>query len=162
MHGLFQGLVGLSRNADRAGWDFNYVKTDITKKTGATTTGLGSLGRRLALGAALVALVSSSGGSIAQTVPDDATPAVGLDIPKNLQIFGKVDPNVRKPTAIVNGAVITGTDIDQRVALLVAARDLKLSPEEMAQYKLLTARQLIDETLQIQQAKTAEVKIAPD
>ncbi|MFX5793938.1 peptidylprolyl isomerase, partial [Acinetobacter baumannii] len=33
---------------------------------------------------------------------------------------------------------------------------------EMAQYKLLTARQLIDETLQIQQAKTAEVKIAPD
>ena len=48
-------------------------------------------------------------------------PQTGLDIPANLQIFGKLDPNVRKPTAIVNGTVITGTDVDQRVALIVAA-----------------------------------------
>ncbi|WP_188447869.1 peptidylprolyl isomerase [Sphingomonas psychrolutea] len=110
----------------------------------------------------MAALVSLTGASLAQTVPDDAMPKSNLNIPENLQVFGKVDPNIRKPTALVNGAVITGTDVDQRVALLVAARDLKLNPAEMAQYKLLITRQLIDETLQIQQAKTAEVKIAPD
>ena len=130
------------------------MKTDITK--------MADIGRTFGLGAAIVALVSLTGASIAQTVPDDALPKTNLNIPENLQVFGKVDPNVRKPTAIVNGAVITGTDVDQRVALLVAARELKLTPAELAQYKLLITRQLIDETLQIQQAKTADVKLAPD
>ena len=133
---------------------FRYVKTDMVKMVGAR--------RALRSGLALVAVAAMAGSSIAQTVPDDSVPRTSLDIPQNLQIFGKVDPNVRKPTAIVNGAVITGTDVDQRVALLVAARGLKLSAEELAQYKLLTVRQLIDETLQIQQAKTAEVKIPPE
>lgn len=120
-------------------------------------------GRGFGIGAAVLALLSPIGASIAQTVPDGETPKVALDIPENLQIFGKVDPNVRKPTAIVNGSVITGTDIDQRVALLIAARELKLSPEEMAQYRLLVTRQLIDETLQIQQAKTSNnIKILQD
>ena len=31
----------------------------------------------------------------------------GLGLPANLQVFGNVDPNVRKATAIVNEAVIT-------------------------------------------------------
>ncbi|PTS77444.1 peptidylprolyl isomerase [Sphingomonas sp. HMWF008] len=106
--------------------------------------------------------MSLTGASIAQTAADNGPPKSNLDIPDNPQVFGKVDPNVRKPTAIVNGAVITGTDVDQRVALLIAARELKLNPAELAQYKLLITRQLIDETLEIQQARTAEVKIAPD
>lgn len=130
------------------------MKTDFAKTA--------RIGRTLRLGAAVAALASLTGASIAQTVPDDAVPKNNLDLPTNPQVFGKVDPNVRKPTALVNGAVITGTDVDQRVALLVAARELKLSPAEMAQYKLLITRQLIDETLQIQQAKTAEVKIVPE
>ena len=138
----------------RAGWDFDYVKTDFAKTA--------RLSRTFRMSVAAVALAVLTGASIAQTVPDQAVPKTNLDIPENLQVFGKVDPNVRKPTAIVNGAVITGTDVDQRVALLVAARDLKLSPAELTQYKLLITRQLIDETLQIQQAKTAEVKVAPD
>ncbi|BCA58237.1 peptidylprolyl isomerase [Sphingomonas sp. HMP6] len=131
-----------------------YVKTEIAKTA--------RVGRALGLGVALAALVSLTGASIAQSVPDNAVPKNNLDLPSNPQVFGKVDPNVRKPTALVNGAVITGTDVDQRVALLVAARDLKLNPTEMAQYKLLITRQLIDETLEIQQARTAEVKIAPE
>ncbi len=130
------------------------MKTDFAKTA--------RIGRNLGLSVALAALVSLTGASIAQTVPDNAVPKTSLNIPENLQVFGKVDPNVRKPTAIVNGAVITGTDVDQRVALLVAARELKLNPAELAQYKLLITRQLIDETMQIQQAKTAEVKIAPE
>lgn len=130
------------------------MKTEIAKTV--------RVGRTFGLGVALAALVSLTGASIAQTVPDSAVPKNNLDLPDNPQVFGKVDPNVRKPTALVNGAVITGTDVDQRVALLIAARELKLNPAELAQYKLLITRQLIDETLQIQQAKTAEVKIAPD
>lgn len=130
------------------------MKTDFAKTA--------RIGRKLGLSVAIAALVSLTGASIAQTVPDTAVPKSNLDIPENLQVFGKVDPNVRKPTAIVNGAVITGTDVDQRVALLIAARDLKLNPAELAQYKLLITRQLIDETLQIQQARTAEVKIVPE
>ena len=130
------------------------MKTEIAKTV--------SVGRTFGLGVALAALVSLTGASIAQTVPDSTVPKNNLDLPDNPQVFGKVDPNVRKPTALVNGAVITGTDVDQRVALLIAARELKLNPAELAQYKLLITRQLIDETLQIQQAKTAEVKIAPD
>ena len=135
-------------NALRTGWDFDYVKTDIFKMA--------------RVGVAVAAIACMTSASIAQTVPDDTVPKTNLDIPQNLQIFGKVDPSIRKPTAIVNGAVITGTDVDQRVALLVAARDLKLGAEELQQYKLLIVRELIDETLKIQQAKTAEVKIVPE
>lgn len=131
-----------------------YVKTEIAKTA--------RVGRALGLGVAFAALASLTGASLAQSVPDNAVPKNNLDLPSNPQVFGKVDPNVRKPTALVNGAVITGTDVDQRVALLVAARDLKLNPTEMAQYKLLITRQLIDETLEIQQARTAEVKIASE
>ncbi len=92
-----------------------------------------------------------------QSVPDNT----GLDIPTNLQIFGKLDPNIRKPTAIVNDTVITGTDVDQRVALVAMANEAKLSPEDRERLKLQVLRQLIDETLQIQEAKTADVVITP-
>lgn len=122
--------------------------------------------RTMALSAAMLATVMTSGGGAAQTVPDDAitgaVPKAGLDIPANLQIFGKLDPNIRKPTAIVNGAVITGTDVDQRVALILAARQQTVTPDEMGQLKLAILRSLIDETLEIQQAKTADVKVTPE
>ncbi|HEX8419750.1 MAG TPA: peptidylprolyl isomerase, partial [Sphingomonas sp.] len=51
-------------------------------------------------GAVILAALASA--AIAQTVPDQSVPETNLDIPTNLQIFGKLDPNVRKPTAIVN------------------------------------------------------------
>lgn len=107
-----------------------------------------------ALGLASVAL--------AQTVPDQSTPDTGLNIPKNLQIFGKRDPNVRKATAIVNDSVITGTDVDHRVNLILAANTLKLNEQELATLRLQVLGSLIDETLQMQEAKTADIKIAAD
>ncbi|MDN4632883.1 peptidylprolyl isomerase [Sphingomonas sp. PvP056] len=138
--------------------------TTTTRKTARTM-------RRFGFGTMLAASLAMAGGSIAQTAPDAAPQDSGpqpssvdrggnLNLPSNPEIFGKVDPNVRKPTAIVNGTVITGTDVDQRLAFLLAARDMKLSEQEMAQYRLLVIRQLIDETLQIQEAKTADVKIS--
>lgn len=102
-------------------------------------------------------MVVLAGAALAQTVPDSSVPQTGLDIPENLQIFGKMDPNVRKATAIVNGTVITGTDVDQRAALIVAANQYKLKPEEEEQLRLTVLRGLIDEALEIQEAKAHEV-----
>ncbi len=111
----------------------------------------------------VVAAAALAGSALAQTVPDDQVPQTGgLDIPQNLQIFGKVDPNVRKATAIVNGAVITGTDVDHRVQLIAVANNAKLTPEETERLKIQVLRQLIDETLQIQEARTAEITVTPD
>lgn len=107
----------------------------------------------------LAALLGTASMLPAQTAPDQPNTASALDIPENLQIFGKVDPNVRKPTAIVNDTVITGTDVDQRAALLVAANNLKLSAEDRDRLRLQVLRNLIDETLEIQEAKSAQITI---
>ena len=80
-------------------------------------------------------------------------------IPKDVTVFAKNDPNHRKATAVVNGDVVTGTDVDQRLALIVAANDNKLPAEEVARLKMQVLRNLIDETLQIQAAKIAEIEI---
>ena len=83
----------------------------------------------------------------------------GLNIPADVRILGKNDPNDRAATAVVNGTVITGTDVDQRVALLVAASEGELPPEELNRVKMQVLRNLIDETLQIQAAEALEVPV---
>lgn len=117
-------------------------------------------GVALALAAAGAATGQQAGPT---TVEDQGVPDnTGLNIPENLQIFGNVDPNVRKATAIVNDNVLTRTDVDQRVALIVAANKVQLSGEDADRLRLQVLRQLIDEVLQIQQAKTADVTITSD
>ncbi len=113
---------------------------------------------RLALSLAGAVLVAGSA-AVGQTVPDGTVPQTSLDVPENLQIFGKIDPNVRKPTAIVNGIVVTGTDIDQRMALIVAANDYKLNDQDREQLRLAVLRGLVDEILQIQEAKAKDITI---
>nr|WP_246543551.1 peptidylprolyl isomerase [Novosphingobium profundi] len=81
-------------------------------------------------------------------------------IPDDVKIFGNDNPNVRKATAVVNGDVITGTDVDQRLALILAANQNKLSDEETKRLRLQVLRNLIDETLQIQEAKANEVDVS--
>lgn len=113
------------------------------------------------LGLAALAMTTAVG---AQTVGDASVPDTGLNIPANLQIFGKVDPNVRKPTAVVNDSVITGTDVDQRMALIAMYNNvpvIKIAGEERDRLRLQILRQLIDETLQVQEAKTAEITVTP-
>ena len=111
--------------------------------------------RYLAVGAALTA----AGVAIAQTADDENTPPPGLNLPANVQLFGKVDPNVRKPTALINKVVVTGTDVDQRVAMIAALNNIEVKPEEVDRLKLQVLRQLIDETLQIGSAKEQEVSV---
>ena len=112
----------------------------------------------LTLGALAVAAAPIAGSlAQAQSLADEtASPAGGdLNLPANPTIFGKADPHLRRATAIVNGEIITGTDVDQRLALIISANGGKVAPEEMERLRLQVLRNLIDETLQIQEAKAA-------
>jgi peptidyl-prolyl cis-trans isomerase SurA len=113
---------------------------------------------RSALRLALVpaaAAVALAAGAAAQ----DSDRSGSLSLPDNPQIFGKNDPNVRKATVIINGEVITGTDIDQRVALIVNASGGKIGEEELQRLRLQVLRNLMDETLQIQESKAQEIEV---
>ena len=107
---------------------------------------------------AIAALVLA-GGAMAQNAPSSAG---GLALPENPNFFEKNDPNYRKATVVVNGEIITGTDVDQRVALLVAASGGKIDPEEVKRLKLQVLRNLMDETLQIQEALAQKIEVDQD
>ena len=79
--------------------------------------------------------------------------------PDDIKIFENITPNIRRATAVVNGDVITGTDVDQRLALILAANEGKLEDEEMKRLRLQILRNLIDETLQIQEASASKIEI---
>ncbi|MDI1294654.1 MAG: SurA N-terminal domain-containing protein, partial [bacterium] len=114
----------------------------------------------LALGVPIFAL--SAQGVAAQTVDDTDEPAnQQLNLPKDVTVFGKSDPNVRKATAIVNGRIITGTDVDQRLALIITANGGKVAAEEKERLRVQVLRNLIDETLQIQEAAANDIKVDP-
>ena len=106
--------------------------------------------------------IAGASPSASQTVADASLPQTGLDIPDELTIFGKNDPNVRRATAIVNGDIITGTDVSQRLALIVAANGGEVSEEEKQRLRLQVLRNLIDETLQIQEAEANEISISDE
>jgi peptidyl-prolyl cis-trans isomerase SurA len=80
-------------------------------------------------------------------------------LPEDVTLFSKADPDRRTATAVVNGYVITGTDIDQRVALVTAASDTEISDEEMLRLRVQVLRNLIDETLKIQAAEAQKLEV---
>jgi len=86
-----------------------------------------------------------------------------LNLPADIVMLGQTNPNLRTATAKVNGYVITGTDIDQRVALVMDAnRGAEVSDEEMQNLRMQVLRNLIDETLQIQEASAQEMEVTTD
>jgi peptidyl-prolyl cis-trans isomerase SurA len=90
----------------------------------------------------------------------DAAAVASLGLPATISILGKNDPNKRSATAVVNGQVLTGTDIDHRLALLVAAnKGQPIPPEEMQRLRAQVLRNLIDETLQIQEARLQKMEV---
>jgi peptidyl-prolyl cis-trans isomerase SurA len=82
-----------------------------------------------------------------------------LNIPSNVQFVGQTEPGVRKATAIVNGDVITGSDVDQRTNLLVVTNQIQLQPSEMERFRAQVLRNLIDESLQIQAASQQDIGV---
>ncbi|QZP09450.1 peptidylprolyl isomerase [Caenibius sp. WL] len=106
-----------------------------------------------------VSPLSAQDADNAATAADAAAPASGLNIPQNVQIFGKNDPNNRRAAVRVNGEIITGTDIDQRLALILSANNQTIGAEEKERLRLQVLRNLIDETLQIQEAKALKIEV---
>ena len=107
---------------------------------------------------ALVALGVAVTAAPAQEQPTTNS-AQSLNLPEQVTVFGPVLPSVVKATAIINGEIITQTDIDQRLGLMAIANGGKLPPEEIDRLRQQLLRNLIDETLQIQAAKAAEITV---
>ena len=123
------------------------------------TTGFGMRGGVML--AALAGLATIPAAAPAQTVavPTAENP---FGLPDDVTIFGKADPDRRTATAVVNGFVITGTDIDQRVALVTSASEAPIEGEELLRLRVQVLRNLIDETLKVQAAEAAELKVSPE
>ena len=119
----------------------------------------------IAAGAAALAVAS---GAVAQdsgqdnsqrAQPTQVNSAQSLKLPENAQVFGNAMPSVIKATAIVNGEVITPTDIDQRVALLAIANGGQIPADELQRLREQVLRNLIDEALEIQAAKDEKIEV---
>ncbi|MEX6722898.1 foldase protein PrsA [Parapedomonas caeni] len=81
-------------------------------------------------------------------------------MPQNITVFGApADPNVRKASAIVNGSVITDLDVDHRLALVITASGGRIPADEVARLRLQVLRNLIDERLQILEAKENDIEV---
>lgn len=111
---------------------------------------------------ALVPLIALAMSMPAVAPAQDTGPQGTLSLPDNPVIFGKNDPNHRTAKVIINGEVITGTDIDQRVALIVAASGGKIGPDELERLRMQVLRNLMDETLQIQEARAQDMTVEED
>ena len=120
--------------------------------------------RALCAGAAL--LLAAATAAAAQQTNDQDSPQQGainsteaLRLPQNPQIFGNAMPPIIKATAIVNGDVITQTDVEQRLALLAISEGGQLPADQMDTLRQQVLRNLIDETLEIQAAKTEKIEV---
>jgi peptidyl-prolyl cis-trans isomerase SurA len=107
----------------------------------------------------LTALVALGVAAASAAAAQDQTTGGVLNLPSNPTIFGSTLPSVVKATAIVNGEVITQTDVDQRVALMAIANGGSIPADELDRLRQQVLRNLIDETLQIQAAKAAEIQV---
>ena len=110
---------------------------------------------RLLAGAATSAVAQQDAGDAAARQCAEHSQA--LRLPKIRSCSAPPMPSVIKATAIVNGDVITQTDVDQRLALSSPSPTAASIPAERdRRLRQQVLRNLIDETLEIQAAKADE------
>ena len=118
---------------------------------------------RVIVAGGALALLAASGAVAQDSGQADNPPAAksteSLKLPENPQLFGKAMPSVVKATAIVNGDVITQTDVQQRLALLAIANGGQIPPDQLQPLSEQVLRNLIDETLEIQAAKQEKIDV---
>ncbi|MEO7278160.1 MAG: peptidylprolyl isomerase [Sphingomicrobium sp.] len=123
---------------------------------------------RLGTGCAALALVGATAAlaqnQVRSQAPSAPAPPVNstqsLKLPQNPEFFGGPVPSVIKATALVNGEVITQTDVEQRLALLsIANGSDKIPSDEIDRLRQQVLRNLIDETLEIQAAKAEKIQV---
>lgn len=133
------------------------------RKTGSNviTNSVSAVTGRCIAALAAFGLVASPTTVTAQDAEEPASSSINpLGIPADFSLLGEANPNVRLATAVVNGTVITGTDVDHRTALIVSASRGQISEEELVRVKMQVLRNLIDETLQIQEAAAQEIEVS--
>ena len=79
-----------------------------------------------------------------------------------IKILGEIDPALRKAQAIVNNDVITDTDVEQRLNLVLAANGGQIDETERNRLRLQVIRNLIDEKLELQEAASKDIKMTDD
>ena len=114
---------------------------------------------RFAAAAIVLAVTTAATAQDAADPSNAPNSASALRLPENPQIFGSTMPSVIKATAIVNGEVITQTDVAQRLMLLAIAEEGQLPADQVEVLRQQVLRNLIDEVLQIQAAKRAEITV---
>ena len=128
----------------------------------------GKAGLTAAAAAAVLATAAAAQTAPQPTAPQPAAPQAdaparnstsALRLPQDVTVFGGAIPSVVKASAIVNGEVITQTDIDQRLALLAISNGAPIPANEVERLRVQVLRNLIDEVLQIQAAKAADIKV---
>ncbi|MGB7404222.1 MAG: peptidylprolyl isomerase [Pacificimonas sp.] len=113
-------------------------------------------------GVALGALAALTSGATAQETRMANVPILSdLDPAQISQLIENSDPTVRKANAIVNGVVVTDTDIDQRLNLVLASNPNRVEDDERLRLKMQVMRNLIDEKLQIQASFENDIVISP-
>ena len=130
------------------------------------TTAFTSAFARTAMALATIGLTAAPIALAAQDAAqdNDGASAVSnpLGIPENFSLLGESNPNMRKATAVVNGSVITGTDVDHRAALVASTANGALVGDELTRVRMQVLRNLIDETLQVQEAAAQEINITSE
>lgn len=110
--------------------------------------------------AVLVALATAAMAQQAAEQPSQPIKSTqSLHLPENPELFGTTMPSVIKATAIVNGDVITQTDVDQRLALLAISNGGEIPQDQIDPLRQQVLRNLIDETLEIQAAKDDKIEV---
>jgi peptidyl-prolyl cis-trans isomerase SurA len=112
-------------------------------------------GAAVLLTLATAAAAQQAGGQQEQPINSSQS----LHLPENPELFGTKMPSVIKATAIVNGDIITQTDIDQRVALLAIANGSPIPADQLDAIRQQVLRNLIDETLEIQAAAADKIDV---
>lgn len=114
--------------------------------------------QRGVFGLCAAAIVAAVPGMAHAQAAAQSTPAPSVGIPEQAADAPPADPRLRTASVKVNGEIITGTDIDQRVAWLEATNQRRLTPQEREQ----VVSGLVDELIQIQNAREAEITITAD
>ncbi|HYX47373.1 MAG TPA: peptidylprolyl isomerase [Sphingomicrobium sp.] len=116
------------------------------------------------ISASAAILLGVASAAAAQQGDDQQQPinsSQSLHLPENPEVFGSAMPSVIKATALVNGDVITQTDVDERLALLAIANGNEIPADQVDALRQQVLRNLIDETLEIQAAKDDKIEIKP-
>lgn len=119
--------------------------------------------RRLTASAAIITLATAAlfpaGAQLAQR-GDDNPILSELNRNPDITILAEpTDPAVRKATAVVNGDVVTDTDVDQRLNLVLASNPTELDDEQRTRLRMQIMRNLIDEKLQLQESADNDIVV---